>query len=285
MPDADYEMEAFILAEALSLTYRGWFRHPPVTALDKIQLAASPGEIVGILGPNGSGKTSLLNILAGSQRPNAGEVKVLGHHPTDRALIGDVGYQAEGPLPFPDFSAMEFLSYLGELVGMRRSLARVRADLWAERLGLDPSKRQPIGTYSTGMTRRLALAAALLSEPKVLLLDEPTSGLDPKGSLIVMDLLQELQKEGNCAILMASHHLQEVEQICTRIYLLDKGQCHAQGTLEDLLGTGDRSLVIRGLDDAGLATVESAVTAAGGEIVKIGREREHLFALFRKARP
>ena len=126
---------------------------------------------------------------------------------------------------------------------------------------------------------------SLLSEPKVLLLDEPTSGLDPKGSLIVMDLLQELQKEGNCAILMASHHLQEVEQICTRIYLMDKGQCHAQGTLEDLLGTGDRSLVIRGLDDAGLATVESAVTAAGGEIVKIGREREHLFALFRKARP
>jgi ABC-2 type transport system ATP-binding protein len=138
-----------------------------------------------------------------------------------------------------------------------------------------------IRNYSTGMHRRLALAVALLADPEVLLLDEPTSGLDPDGSLLVIDILRERATAGT-AVLLASHHLQEVEQICGRIYLLGKGKVISAGTVDDLLGTGELNLVVRNLDDTGLAAVEAVVQESGGEIVRRGKEREHLFALFRR---
>lgn len=270
-----------IAVESLQVTYAARFRTPAVAALADLHLEVAAGEIVGVLGPNGSGKTTLLRVLSGNQRPDAGSVRILGRSPTDRALVRRVGYQPEGALPFPGLSAREFLSYLGDLMGLPRKLAAAQSDRWLERLELRSTGRRHISTYSTGMLRRLALAAALLGQPEVLLLDEPTSALDPAGSLTVVEILQGLAADG-CAILMASHQLDEVEQLCRRVYLLDQGRCRAQGTLDELLGTDERTLVVRGLDDDALAEVGRTVAAAGGEVVRSGRQRQHLFALFRR---
>ncbi len=274
-------MDAAVSVSQLSVRYRGGFRSPPVQALTDVDLQVAGGSIAGVLGPNGSGKTTLLRVLCGLLRPSVGTVKVLGCTPTDRALVQRVGYQAEGSLPFPNLSGPDFLHYMGSLMGVERQVVVKRSRAWISRLDLEHAGRRPLGTYSQGMARRLALAAALLPEPEVLLLDEPTSGLDPHGSLEVMQILEELAGRG-AAVIMASHHLQEVEQLCQQVTVLHRGGVAASGSIDELLATGEQTLVIQGLNDTGLESVESRVREVGGQIVRRQQTRQHLFALFRK---
>lgn len=276
-------MPASISVRDLSVTFRTGLRKPRVHALRDLSLEVQAGEIVSILGPNGSGKTTLLRVLAGVQRPTEGDVTVLDHDPTDRRLVQKVGFQPDEALPFPTLTGHEFLLYLCSLMGLSRVESKARTLHWLQRMSLGDDGSRALGQYSTGMQRRLALAGAMLADPKVLLLDEPTSGLDPEGSLLVMELLQDHIQRGG-AILMASHHMQEVEQISSRVVVLAAGRKVAAGTLEELLATGDLRLVLRNLDEAGLAAVEAAVGNAGGEVVEKGRDRQHLFALFRRLR-
>ncbi len=250
-------------------------------ALQRVDLRVAAGSIAGVLGPNGSGKTTLLKVLCGLLRPTEGTVRVLGSTPTDRALVQRVGYQAEGPLPFSSLSGPDYLHYMGSLMGLERQVVVERSRAWIARLDLEHAGRRPLGTYSQGMARRLALAAALLPEPEVLLLDEPTSGLDPNGSLEVMQILEELAGRG-AAVILASHHLQEVEQLCQQVAVLHRGRVAASGSIDELLGTGEQTLVIAGLDGSGLESVETRVREVGGQIVSRQRTRQHLFALFRK---
>jgi ABC-2 type transport system ATP-binding protein len=133
------------------------------------------------------------------------------------------------------------------------------------------------------MQRRLVLCMALLCDPEVLLLDEPTASLDPEGSLLVLEVLREAAARGAC-VLLASHHLQEVEQICARAVLLDRGRVRAEGTLDELLGTGESALLVHGLTEGGEAAVAEAVRSHGGRVVRTERRHEHLFALFRRLR-
>lgn len=275
-------MEPAIVIRELGVTFRGGRSAEAVEALREVDLEVAPGRIVALLGPNGSGKTTLLRVLAGLQRVRAGQALVLGQPPGARSLVADVGYQPEGPLPFPQLSACELLVYLGRLTGMAEDRAAAAAERWLERFGLAGIER-PVRTFSTGMERRLALAAALLSEPKVLLLDEPTAGLDPEGSQSTVELLRERAAEGT-AVLLASHHLQEVEQMAHEVAVLHEGRLRARGTLDDLLGTRDRELVLRGLNESGFEAVRAAVREAGGEVLRSGPARRHLFELFRRLR-
>jgi ABC-2 type transport system ATP-binding protein len=276
-------MTPVISVTDLHVAFSQGFRRPPFTALERLSMRVDKGEIVGILGPNGSGKTTLLRVLAGLLRPKSGTATVLDREPSDRALVRRVGYQPEGAMPFPTLSGVEFLHYMGDLMQLPASTTRDAAAVWLARLGLGDTGAKRIRDYSTGMRRRLALAVALLSDPEVLLLDEPTSGLDPDGSLLVMEILAERAAAGT-TVLLASHHLQEIEQTCGRIYLLSGGRVVSEGTLDDLLGTGESHLVVRHLDAAGFDAVEAVVRQSGGEVVRRGEEREHLFALFRRMR-
>ena len=274
-------MSAAISVRQLAVTFAGRFRRPPVTALQSLDLEVARGAIIGVLGPNGSGKTTLLRVLAGLQRPTAGDVAVLGLPPDRRALRARVGFQPEGSLPLGVLTGREFLQWFGCELRLPDALADARLRQWLERFELAAAAHRQVRTYSTGMQRRLALAAALLGEPEVLLLDEPTSGLDPIGSGAVMDVLQERAAAGT-AIVLASHHLQEVEQICNEVLVLHGGRCALRGTLDQLLGTGDRTLVVRGLADGALPAVREDLQRHGAELVRAGPAREHLFALFRR---
>ena len=274
--------EVAIAVESLHLRYPRRWHSPAVNALAGVDLELRRGEIFGILGPNGSGKTSLLEILSGGIAASDGRVAILGLPPGEGALITRVGYQPEGPLPFKQLNPREFLDYLGNLMGLNRALVTERGDALLQRLRLQEVAKQAHGSLSTGMSRRLALAAALLCKPEVLLLDEPTSGLDPDASLLVMELLTELAGKG-CTILMASHHLQEVERICDRVCVLIAGKKTAQGSLDALLASDEELLAVAGLDPAGRDKVTAAASLAGGEVRGWRRSRQHLFALFRAA--
>ncbi len=274
-------VEAAICVERLRASYRAGFLHQPFVALDGCDLQVAPGEILGVLGPNGSGKTTLLRVLAGTLGSWSGHVRVLGRDPRDPGLVTSVGYQPDAPLPFQDLPAEQLLTWFGKTQGLRAAAARERAAVWLQRLGLGAVARHRVKSFSAGMQRRVALAAAMLGEPKLLLLDEPTAMLDPEGSLLAQGLLLELAARGT-AIVLASHHLQEVEEVCARVCLLAAGKVARTGSLAELLGTGDDLLVVRGLDAAGQAQVLAAITAAGGTLVRRDRAREHLYALFRR---
>ena len=274
-------MAIAISAHQLAVTFAGRGKKAAVEALQPLDLQVAAGTIVGVLGPNGSGKTTLLRVLAGLQRPTSGKVEMLGTAPEHKSLLRRVAYQSEGALPMAVLSAPEYLAFLGAELGLANAESDRRANDLLKRLELTHAQNRRIRTFSTGMCKRLALAGALLAEPEVLLLDEPTAGLDPFGTATVMEILRERVDQG-CAILMASHHLLEVEEICSEVLLLHNGAVRARGTLEDLLATDDRALVVRGLDDGRMQQLAEEAKTRGGEVVRIERPRDHLFALFRR---
>lgn len=274
-------MATAISAQQLAVTFPGRGRRPAVTALCPLDLTIDRGRIVGVLGPNGSGKTTLLRVLAGLQEPTSGSARVLGERPDADVARRRVAYQPEGPLPLAVLSGREYLAFVGASLGLPNATSDGRAEELLVRLGLQAAAKRAVGTYSTGMQKRLQLAAALLGEPDVLLLDEPTSGLDPFGSESVMQILRERAAAG-ATVLMASHHLLEVEEICDEVLVLQDGSLRARGTLGDLLGGDARALVVRGLDDAALHELADAARARGGEVLRIERPRDHLFVLFRR---
>jgi ABC-2 type transport system ATP-binding protein len=274
------------MANAISLqqvgvTFPRRGRAAAVPALLPLDLEVPAGRLLGVLGPNGSGKTTMLRVLAGLHLPTQGTANVLGLPAHDPSLPRRVAFVADGPPPFGVLSAREYLAWTGARLGLPNAVADARSEQWLQRLGLAHAGRRWVRTFSTGMQKRLSLAAAMVGQPEVLLLDEPTSGLDPLGSAAVMTILRELAAAGT-TILMASHHLLEVEEICDEVLVLQDGRQRARGTLAELLGTDAHAVVVRGLDAGRLQQFAAQAEALGGEVVRIERERSHLWALFRR---
>ncbi|MFO1053419.1 MAG: ABC transporter ATP-binding protein [Planctomycetota bacterium] len=260
---------------------RGSRRAPRVEALRGVDLRCARGETVGLLGPNGSGKTSLLRVLCGDLAPDAGRVRILGRAPGDRSLVLRVGFQPDEAPPFPNLTPIEILEHLGGLAGLPRMRAKERGAALLTRLGLSHVTDRALAGFSTGMKRRTAIACALLGEPELLLLDEPTSGLDPVGSLLVLDMLREATARG-ATVVMASHRLDEIELACDRVVILANGRVHREGSLDQLLGTGVQELGLRGVAPAARSAIEDAARAAGAEVVGWTEERRHLYGLLRE---
>jgi ABC-2 type transport system ATP-binding protein len=272
-------MASAISVRQLAVTFTA--RSGSVAALRPLDLELPAGRIVGVLGPNGSGKTTLLRVLAGLQRPTAGTATILGEPPDSRANRRRVAFQPEDEPPLGVLSAPELLAWVGAELGLCNADSDARAAHWLDRLDLRHAGRRPSRTFSTGMRKRLLLACALLGDPQVLLLDEPTAGLDPFGSEAVMRILRERAAAGT-TVLMASHHLLEVEEICDEVLVLQDGALRARGPLAELLATDAHALVVRGLGDAGLQELAALARARGGEVLRVERPRDHLFALFRR---
>jgi ABC-2 type transport system ATP-binding protein len=268
-----------ISAQQLTVTFAR--RGATVAALRALDLDLPRGQILGLLGPNGSGKTTLLRVLAGLQAPTAGQVQVLGLPAGHQGLRLRVGYQPEGPLPLPMLSAPDYLAYVGAALGLPNATSDARAAALLEQLDLRHAGSRRGQTFSTGMQKRLHLAAALLGDPELLLLDEPTSGLDPFGSELVMQLLQQRAAAGG-TVLLASHHLLEVEELCAEVLVLHGGELAARGPLAELLGTDTAAVVVRGLAAPDLAALAAEAMARGATAATVERRRDHLFALFRR---
>jgi ABC-2 type transport system ATP-binding protein len=204
-------------------------------ALDGLSLRAEPGEVLGFLGPNGSGKTTTIRLLMGLYRPSAGRATILGLdcHADGVALKRQVGYLPDEPFLYPYLTGQELLELVAGLHGFRGSEARRRAGAALERFGLQTEAGAFTATYSLGMRKRLALAAALLHDPRVLILDEPQSGLDPRGARDMRDTVTALAREGR-TIFLATHLLDVAERLCHRLAIIGAGRLRALGSPADL---------------------------------------------------
>ena len=209
-----------------------------ITAVDGLDLVVRRGEVYGFLGPNGAGKTTTLRMLLGLIRPTAGTASVAGGAPGTPGSLTKVGAIVEAPAFYPYMSGYDNLRLLAIYCGVPVK----RVDSALESVELTPRARHKFSTYSMGMKQRLGIAAALIKEPEVLILDEPTNGLDPQGMADVRKLITELG-QGDRTVLVSSHLLGEVEQMCTRIGVIRKGKLVAEGTIDELRGSS--TLTIR----------------------------------------
>lgn len=212
-------------------------RYGTLTAVSSVDLTVSAGEILGLLGPNGSGKSTTLNLVMGFIKPTAGEVFIHGHslRTAARDALEDVGGLVEGSAFYPYLSGRLNL----EMIARLRGLPAGRVEEALELVDLTRAAHRPFGDYSQGMRQRLGVAAALMHQPRLVVLDEPTSGLDPAGTREMRALLPRIASEGTTVVL-ASHLLTEVEQVCTRVAIMQAGAVIASGTVESLTGQRPR---------------------------------------------
>jgi ABC-2 type transport system ATP-binding protein len=224
------------------------------------------GRAVGLLGPNGAGKTTLMRACLGLQPPDTGVVKVLGidARRDPGAVRMRLGYAAEGPHRIPGLSGLESVAYAGELCGLPRRTALLRAHEMLDLVGLDEARQRPVEDYSTGMHQRVKLAMALVHDPELLMLDEPTSGLDPGNRDELLQLLVRLRDGDGPAVLLSTHLLHDVERVCDSVIIMDRGQVRYAGTLEELHRRIDGEQVeleLRG--EGNLAALALALQQAG----------------------
>ena len=215
-------------------------RKPPQRALDGLELVVGSGGVHGFLGPNGSGKTTTIRALLGLVRVDAGELRLLGEPVPSRlpVVIGDVGALVETPLFFPAFSGRLNLRLLAQTAGVSRS----RVEECLELVDLRERADDRFKGYSLGMKQRLGIAAALLKSPRLVILDEPSNGLDPAGIRAVRELVRRLGADGHTTVLLSSHLLGEVQQVCDSVSILTRGRCVASGPVREILAgdaTGD----------------------------------------------
>ena len=217
---------------------RGLTKHyGAIVAVQSLDLNVRRGEVYGFLGPNGAGKTTTLRMLLGLIRPTAGTARVAGASPGSPASLGSVGAIVETPAFYPYLSGYENLRVLAGICGAPAS--RIGPAL--DEVELTPRARHKFGTYSMGMKQRLGVAAALLKEPELLILDEPTNGLDPQGMADMRKLITTLG-QGRRTVLISSHLLNEVELICTRVGVIQRGRMVAEGTIDELRGAAHLSV-------------------------------------------
>ena len=224
-----------------------WFR-ARVEALSGVDLNIRGGEVYGLLGPNGSGKSTTIQILLGLIFPTGGEVEVLGAPPGAPESKNRIGYLPEDSVFYPFLSGREMLDLSARLGRVPDSDRQQRIEDLLQMVGLSEAADREIGDYSKGMQRRIGIAQALIHDPDIIILDEPTNGLDPLGVRQVKDWIEELRNRGK-TILISSHLLADVEQVCDRVSILYGGVVQAEGAVEEILERDDRTLWITSRPD------------------------------------
>ena len=205
-----------------------------VTAVRNVSFEVERGDIFGFIGPNGAGKTTTLKVLMGLARPTSGFASIFGIQVPSAKALGRVGFLPENPYIYPYLTPTEFVEMCGSLSGLRRGVLRDRTRDVLRKVGILYAADRPARKLSKGMLQRLGLAAALVSDPELLVLDEPMSGLDPVGRKEVRDLIIE-ERRANRTILFSTHILSDVESLCDRVTILRKGEVVVSGKLDELL--------------------------------------------------
>ena len=239
------EITAALKVSDFHKTFRTDFYKKKVQAVRGVSFVVQPGEIFGLLGPNGAGKTTLMKTAMGLLFPTSGSIEVFGHSQNKAAARQSVGYLPENPYFHEYLNPKELLDFYGVLGGLSRSQIRERRDELLERVGLAEAAGRPLRKFSKGMLQRVGLAQAMIAKPSLMVLDEPMTGLDPIGRKFVSDLIQTLNAEGT-TIIFSSHILSDVERLCNRVVILNRGKLVAEGQIADLIA-----------DETGAATLES----------------------------
>jgi ABC-2 type transport system ATP-binding protein len=230
--------ETVIETRALAKVYRDFWGRPKVRALKALDLEIKQGEVFGLLGPNGSGKTTTIKLLLGLLFPTQGQALIFGKDATDVGKNERIGYLPEESYLYRFLNAEETLDFYGRLFDIPHEVRRQRIDSLIKLVGLDRARKRQLKEYSKGMTRRIGLAQALINEPELILLDEPTSGLDPIGTREMKDMILRLRDQGT-TVVMCSHLLADVQDVCDRIAILHQGELKELGRVDSLLTQSD----------------------------------------------
>ena len=255
-------------------------RYGTVLAVDHLSLTLRQGEVFGMLGPNGSGKTTTFKLLLGLIFPTSGSARILGQEPTHVAVKARLGFLPEESYLYRWLNADETLDFFGRLFNLDRATRRKRADELIERFGLSHARKRPLREYSKGMTRRVGFCQALINDPDLVIFDEPTSGLDPISSRQIKDLILDLKRRGK-TVLLSSHLLADVQDICDRLAILHQGQTKKYGAVRDILVQRDSvTMTFKDLSEETRRAVEEAARAGGARLVRSENTLETLEDVF-----
>jgi ABC-2 type transport system ATP-binding protein len=248
-------METVIVVEDLWKRFRTPFRRRLVEAVRGVSFSVERGEVFGFLGPNGAGKTTTIKVMTGLVRASGGRVSILGSVPDDIRVRERMGFLPEQPYFYDYLTASEIMDTFGRLCGLSGKERTARSDALLARVGLWEARSRRLRKFSKGMLQRLGLAQALLNDPDVVILDEPMSGLDPIGRHEVRDLILELKAKGK-TVFFSSHILSDVEALCDRVVVLNRGEVKARGRLSELLTSGAKEveIVVGAVDSRGVAS-------------------------------
>lgn len=272
--------EVIVETRNLSKVYRDFWGRQKVRALKALDLEIRQGEIFGLLGPNGSGKTTTIKLLLGLLFPTSGKALIFGRDATDVSKNERLGYLPEESYLYRFLNAEETLDFYGRLFDMPASVRKKRAAELIDLVGLGPAKRRQLKEYSKGMARRLGLAQALINDPELILLDEPTSGLDPIGTREMKDLILRLKAQGK-TVLMSSHLLADVQDVCDRIAILHQGELKELGRVDALLKVRDETAIrARGLSDAAQLEIREVIARHEGSLLTMDNPTTTLEELF-----
>ena len=272
-----------IQTRQLTKVYPGFWKSQQVLALSQLNLQVLQGEIFGLLGPNGSGKTTTIKLLLGLINPTAGDALVMGQRAGDQNTRRRIGYLPEESYLYRFLNARQTLDFYARLFNMNRAQRRRAVDYYLDFVGLEPAVRnRRIGTYSKGQTRRVALAQALLNNPDLIIMDEPTSGLDPVGMLEIKGMIGRLKAAGK-TVLLSSHQLADVEDVCDRLVILYRGQAELGGALADLLERREVfQLEARAVSPELQEKLIALARGDGAQDIRTGRPRVRLEDLFKR---
>ena len=277
MVDAD---QSVVVTKNLTKVFRDFWLREKVTAVADLDLEILPREVFGLLGPNGSGKSTTLKMILGLLYPTRGRIAVFGRLPTDVRIKARIGFLPEESYLYPFLDARETLDFYGRLFHQPRRQRRRRTDMLLDMVGLGSVAYRRVGEYSKGMQRRIGLAQALINDPDLLILDEPTGGMDPIGTRQFKDLIRTLAMRGKTVIL-SSHLLADVEDVCDRICILYGGRRRALGGMDQMLSReGLTQITTDRLDQATLERIRQVLAGTGKELLEVSSPRDKLESLF-----
>ena len=272
--------EEAVAVEGLTKVFPVPFHRKAIVAVRDLNLRVGPGEVYGLLGPNGSGKSTTLKIILGLVSPTHGRTKIFGR---DSSLVESreaVGFLPENPYFYRFLTGEETLRFFGKLCRLNGSRLNDRVRELLELVGLTNARDQRLSTYSKGMLQRIGLAQALVNEPKLVVLDEPTAGVDPAGSRDIRNLIVDLKRRG-ITVLLSSHLLTQVQEICDRVGILAGGTLAREGRLEELIAIENRSeLVLENASDALVKEIEKLAANSNAKLIERRRSTTTLERLF-----
>lgn len=274
-------MDSFaVRTEGLTKIYRDFWRRKSSPALTNLNLTIERGEIFGLLGPNGSGKTTTVKLLLGLLFPTSGKSWLLGYPSGDLTAKRKIGFLPEESYLYKFLNAEEILDFYAKLFDIPKKERKRRIDTLIRDVGLASYRKRPLNQYSKGMLRRIGLAQAIVNDPELVILDEPTSGLDPIGSREMKDLILEFKRRGKTVVL-SSHLLADVQDICDRIAILNKGVLQVIGGVKELLSQRDViEFMVKNLSEIDIQAVKSFIETRNGEVVSINHPSSTLEELF-----
>jgi len=259
----EYAVETFSLTKIFS----DWWGRAKVYAVEDLNLQVRYNEVFGLLGPNGSGKTTTLKLLLGLLYPTKGRAVILGGDGADPKINSRIGFLPEESYLYRYLNARETLDFYGRLFGLPAKVRKMRIEALLDMVGLKAVANRPVGTFSKGMARRIGLAQALINDPDLLILDEPTTGLDPIGTRQIKDLILRLAERGK-TILLCSHLLADVEDVCDRIAILYDGKIQTQGQVRDLLQqTNKRQITTGAISDTAIEKIKQLIQNENADCV------------------